>query len=194
MGLVCVPILGVLSALPFAMGVASCALYATRGLLYFLVCVSEAIFAARWWRGRGAAGQRYWTPLQTFAALRTVAEFWSSGYMEASLAAALVAPFALPSGGVHLGERLCVLTSLANLAMLCPSRCVGLLLLCEALRPTYGPKANSRAVGHSRKGRSAAEYIRDVRDYVAEHGRPPRRSSRLRGTAEYRLGKMSRSR
>ena len=186
-GLVCVPILGVLSALPYAMGVASWALYASRGLLYLLVCVSEAIFAARWWRGRGAAGQRYWTPLQTFAALRTVAEFWSSGYMEASLAAALVAPFALPSGGVHLGERLCVLTSLANLAMLCPSRCVGLLLLCEALRPTYGLKANSRAVGYSSKHRSAAEYIRDVRGYVAEHGRPPSSSSSLVGTAEYKL-------
>ena len=187
MGLVCVPILGVLSALPYAMVVASCALYASRGLLYFLVCVSEAIFAARWWRGRGAEGQRYWSPLQTFAALRTVAEFWSSGYMEASLAAALVAPFALPSGGVHLGQRLCVLTSLANLAMLCPSRCVGLLLLCEALRPTYGPKANSRAAEHCKKKRRAAEYIREVRDYVAEHGRPPRCSPSLIGTAEYQL-------
>ena len=61
--LVCVPILGVLSALPYAMGVASWALYASRGLLYLLVCVSEAIFAARWWRGRGAEGQRYWSPL-----------------------------------------------------------------------------------------------------------------------------------
>ena len=76
--------------------------------------------------------------------------------MEAWLAAALVAPFALPSGGLLLGERLCILASLANLAMLCPSRCVGLLLLCDALRPMYGPKAESRPVGHSTKERSVA--------------------------------------
>ena len=35
--------------------------------------------------------------------------------------------------------------------------------------------------------RSAAEYIREVRDYVAEHGRPPRCSPSLSGTAEYQL-------
>ena len=99
--------------------------------------------------------------------------------MEAWLALALAAPFALPSCGVHLSERLCVLASLVNLAMLCPSRCVGLLLLSEALYPTYGPKAKSRSSGQSTKQRSAAEYIQEVRDYVAEHGRPPRHSSKL---------------
>ena len=35
--------------------------------------------------------------------------------------------------------------------------------------------------------RSGAKYIRDARDYVAEHGRPPRLSSSLVGTAEYKL-------
>ena len=49
------------------------------------------------------------------------------------------------------------------------------------------PKAKSRAVGHSTKERIVAEYIREVRDYVEEHGRPPRNSSSLVGTAEYRL-------
>ena len=49
------------------------------------------------------------------------------------------------------------------------------------------PKAKSRAVGRCSKERSAAEYIRDVRAYVAQHGRPPRLSSRLHGTAEYKL-------
>ena len=58
-------------------------------------------------------------------------------------------------------------------------------------RGNSGGKGAPGNRGNSSKGRSAAEYIRDVRDYVAEHGRPPRRSSRLHGTAEYRLGKMS---
>ena len=140
-GLVCVPILGVLSALPYAMAAACWALCASRGLWYLLACVSEAVFAARWFRGIRVARQRCWTPLRTLAVLRTLAEFWSRGAMEAWLAAAVAAPFLLPSCGVHLGECLCVLCSLVNLAVLCPSRCVGLLLLCEALRPTYGPKA-----------------------------------------------------
>ena len=38
-----------------------------------------------------------------------------------------------------------------------------------------------------RKVRSAAEYIQEVRDFVAEHGRPPRHTSKLVGTAEYKL-------
>ena len=130
--LLCVPVLGLLSAQPFAMGVASWALYVSRG---------------PW---------RYWTPLQAFAALRTLAEFFSGGVMEAWLALALAAPFALPSCGVHLSQRLRVLASLVNLAMLCPSRCAGLLLLSEALYPTYGPKAKSRSRKQSTKERSAA--------------------------------------
>ena len=130
--LLCVPVLGVLSAQPFAMGVASWALYVSRG---------------PW---------RYWTPLQAFAALRALAEFWNGGVKEVWLALLLAAPFALPSCGVHLSERLCVLASLVNLAMLCPSRCVGLLLLSEALYPTYGPKAKSRSRKQSTKERNAA--------------------------------------
>ena len=39
----------------------------------------------------------------------------------------------------------------------------------------------------STKKRSAAEYIQEVRDYVKKHGRPPRNSSSLVGTAEYKL-------
>ena len=92
--LLCVPVLGVLSAQPFAMGVASWALYVSRG---------------PW---------RYWTPLQAFAALRALAEFWNGGVKEVWLALLLAAPFALPFCGVHFSERLCVLASLGNLAML----------------------------------------------------------------------------
>ena len=51
--------------------------------------------------------------------------------------------------------------------------------LSEALHPTYGPKAKSRSDGQSTEKRSAAEYSQEVRDYVAEHGRPPRHSSKL---------------
>ena len=42
-------------------------------------------------------------------------------------------------------------------------------------------------VGHSTCKRSAAEYIAEVRNFIEEHGRPPRNSSRLVGTDEYRL-------
>ena len=106
-----------------------------------VACFTEAVFAVRWYRGIGVAGQQCWTSLQTCALLRTLAVLWTRNSMEAWLGPALVAPFLLPSFGVHPGKPLRVLCSLVNLAVLCPSRCVGLLLLWESLRPTYGPKA-----------------------------------------------------
>ena len=47
-----------------------------------------------------------------------------------------------------------------------------------------GPRKSAAA---GTKKRSAAEYIQEVRDYVAEHGRPPRHSPSVAGTAEYKL-------
>ena len=47
-----------------------------------------------------------------------------------------------------------------------------------------GPRKSAAA---GTKKRSAAEYIQEVRDYVAEHGRPPCYSSRLKGTAGHKL-------
>ena len=43
------------------------------------------------------------------------------------------------------------------------------------------------AVGRSTCKRSAAEYITELRAFIEEHGRPPRNSSSLVGTDEYRL-------
>ena len=54
-------------------------------------------------------------------------------------------------------------------------------------RGNSGGKGAPGNRGNSSKGRGAAECIRDVRGYVAEHGRPPRSSSSLVGTAEYKL-------
>ena len=42
-------------------------------------------------------------------------------------------------------------------------------------------------VAHSTNERSGAEAIREVQAYIEEHGRPPRSSSSLVGTAEYKL-------
>ena len=42
-------------------------------------------------------------------------------------------------------------------------------------------------VGHSTCKRSAAEFTAEVRHFIEEHGRPPRNSSSLVGTSEYRL-------
>ena len=138
---ICVSILAVLAATSCAIVLVCWTLFATKGCWYLLLCLSEGVFIARCLRSSGVAAQHSWTPLRTLALIRTLAEACVQSNMEPWLTLKLAAPFVLPCCGLHLEANLCVLLSLSNLAAVCPSRCVGILLFWETLHPTYGPKA-----------------------------------------------------
>ena len=64
------------------------------------------------------------------------------------------------------------------------SRLGSITLASPSFRWLFHP---AMVVGHSTCKRSAAEYIAELRAFIEEHGRPPRNSSCLVGTDEYRL-------